>query len=64
MAALRETELYAPVKAWLEAQGFEVKSEVGAVDVMARRPGEDPVIVELKPALPSSFCSRPSRARA
>ncbi|MCW8841965.1 MAG: DUF2161 family putative PD-(D/E)XK-type phosphodiesterase [Rhodobacteraceae bacterium] len=48
MAALRETELYAPVKAWLEAQGFEVKSEVGAVDVMARRPGEDPVIVELK----------------
>jgi hypothetical protein len=45
---LRETDLYAPVKAWLEAQGFEVKSEVGAVDVMARRPEEDPVIVELK----------------
>lgn len=48
MGALRETDLYAPVKAWLEAQGFEVKAEVGAVDVMARRPGEDPVIVELK----------------
>ncbi len=48
MAPLRETDLYAPVKAWLEAQGFEVKSEVGALDVMARRPGEDPVIVELK----------------
>lgn len=48
MAALRETDLYPPVKAWLEAQGFEVKSEVGAVDVMARRSDEDPVIVELK----------------
>lgn len=48
MAALRETDLYAPIKAWLEAQGFEVKAEVGAVDVMARRPNEDPVIVELK----------------
>ena len=48
MAALRETDLYPPVKAWLEAQGFEVKSEVGAVDVMARRSDEDPIIVELK----------------
>ena len=48
MGALRETDLYAPIKAWLEAQGFEVKSEVGAVDVMACRPDEDPVIVELK----------------
>jgi len=48
VAALRETDLYPPVKAWLEAQGFEVKSEVGAVDVMARRSDEDPVIVELK----------------
>ncbi len=48
MAPLRETDLYAPIKAWLEAQGFEVKSEVGAVDVMARRGDDDPVIVELK----------------
>ena len=45
---MKETELYLPVKAWLEAQGFEVKGEVGAVDVMACRAGEDPVIVELK----------------
>ena len=45
---MKETELYLPVKAWLEGQGFEVKAEVGACDVMACRLGEDPVIVELK----------------
>lgn len=44
----REDQLYPPIKALLEAQGYEVKGEVGAVDVMARRGGEDPVIVELK----------------
>lgn len=44
----REDQLYPPVKALLEAQGYEVKGEVGAADVMARRGGEDPVIVELK----------------
>lgn len=47
--ALRETALYAPVKALLEHQGYEVKGEVGAADVVGLRPGEDaPVIVELK----------------
>lgn len=45
---MKETELYLPVKTWLEGQGFEVKSEVGAADVVACRTGEDPVIVELK----------------
>ena len=45
---IRETELYAPVKALLEGQGYEVKGEVGAADVVACRDGEDPVIVELK----------------
>ena len=45
---LRETDLYAPVKALLEGQGYEVKGEVGAADVVALRDGEDPVIVELK----------------
>lgn len=45
----RETELYAPVKALLESQGYEVKAEVGAADIVACREGEDdPVIVELK----------------
>ena len=48
MKGLRETELYGPVKAFLEAQGYEVKAEVGPCDVMAIRAGADPVIVELK----------------
>ena len=43
-----ETELYAPVKALLEAQGYEVKAEVNGCDVVAVRGDEPPVIVELK----------------
>ena len=45
---MAETDLYAPVKAWLEARGFEVKAEVGAADVVAVKAGEEPVIIELK----------------
>ncbi|TCL08156.1 hypothetical protein BXY66_0189 [Shimia isoporae] len=48
MSGQKETALYAPVKAWLEARDFEVKAEVGAADVVAVRAGDDPVIVELK----------------
>lgn len=44
----REDQLYAPVKALLEGQGYDVKGEVGAADVVACRGGEPPVIVELK----------------
>ena len=44
----RETELYPPVRDYLIAQGYEVKSEIGACDVVARRDGEPPVVVELK----------------
>jgi hypothetical protein len=44
----RETDLYAPVKAYLEGQGYEVKSEVVGCDLVARRGEEPPVIVELK----------------
>ena len=47
-AKLRETDLYFPVKNFLEAQGYEVKGEVGAADVVAVRGEEPPVIVELK----------------
>lgn len=43
-----ETDLYPPIKAFLVAQGYEVKSEIGPVDVMACRDGDPPVIVELK----------------
>jgi hypothetical protein len=43
-----EVQLYAPVKALLEGQGYEVKGEVGGCDVVATRGDEPPVIVELK----------------
>lgn len=43
-----EQELYPPVKALLEQQGYTVKGEVGAADVVARRNDDPPVIVELK----------------
>jgi hypothetical protein len=46
--AIRETDLYEPVKLMLEGQGYSVKSEVGPADVVACRDGEEPVIVELK----------------
>ena len=44
----READLYPPIKAYLEAQGYHVKGEVGAADLVALRGDEDPVIVELK----------------
>ncbi|MBE1284289.1 MAG: hypothetical protein GJ676_13335 [Rhodobacteraceae bacterium] len=44
----REQDLYPPIKAMLERQGYEVKGEVGAADVVACRGDEPPVIVELK----------------
>ncbi len=40
-----------PVKLYLEAQGYEVKSEIRFCDVVGMRPGEVPVIVELKQAM-------------
>lgn len=43
-----EQDLYPPVKALLERQGYTVKGEVGAADVVARRGGEPLVIIELK----------------
>lgn len=48
MSRIKETELYAPVKAFLEAQGYAVKGEVGAADVVARRSEDELLIVELK----------------
>lgn len=45
---MRETELYAPIKSYLEAQGYAVKAEVDGCDVMACRRDEPPVLVELK----------------
>lgn len=44
----REQDLYPPIKALLERQGYTVKGEVGAADIVAMRDGDAPVIVELK----------------
>ena len=44
----RESDLYAPVKAFLEGQGYEVKAEINGCDLVARRGDEPPLIVELK----------------
>jgi len=45
---VKETDLYPPVKAYLQGQGYDVKAEVGAADLVALRGAEAPVIVELK----------------
>jgi len=47
-SSVRETDLYAPIKLMLEGQGYEVKSEIGAVDVVARRGDDAPLIIEMK----------------
>lgn len=47
MSKAKEADLYAPVKAYLQRQGYDVKGEVGAADVVGRR-GDDLVVVELK----------------
>lgn len=43
-----ESDLYAPVKALLEGQGYLVKGEVRGCDVVGVRGDEPPVVVELK----------------
>lgn len=55
MTSLRrgpETELYGPVKRFLEELGFAVKGEIGGCDLLGVRDGEPPVVVvcELKQA--------------
>ncbi len=47
MDKIAETDLYPPVKAWLEEQGYTVKGEVGAADVVAQAETQM-LIVELK----------------
>jgi hypothetical protein len=43
-----ESDLYAPVKAFLETQGYAVKGEVRGCDAVGVRGDEPPVVVELK----------------
>lgn len=45
---MREADLYPDLKAYLEAQGYVVKAEIGACDLMARRGNEPAVVVEMK----------------
>lgn len=45
---MRETDLYEPIKRFLERQGYEVKAEIGAADVVGVRGDEPPLIVETK----------------
>lgn len=44
---IRETDLYAPVKQYLEENGYEVKAEVVNCDITATR-GEELIVIELK----------------
>ena len=48
---IRESDLYPPLKRFLEAQGYAVKGEVNDCDAVAVRAGEEPVVVELKACL-------------
>ena len=48
---MKESDLYLPLKEYLESQNYEVKGEVQDCDVMAVRGDEAPVIVELKLSL-------------
>ncbi|MBU9709081.1 hypothetical protein KSP24_19435 [Paenibacillus sp. AK121] len=49
MAVRHETELYAPVKAFFENLGYEVKGEVRNCDLVGIKPGQQtPLIVEIK----------------
>jgi hypothetical protein len=48
---MHETALYAPIKAFLESQGYTVKAEINSCDVVALRGNEPPIIVELKTGL-------------
>ena len=48
---IKETDLYAPIKAYFVAKGYEVKGEIGAADMVAvpiSNPDAEPIIIELK----------------
>lgn len=48
---MKESDLYPPLKRFLESQDYEVKGEVEDCDAVAVRGDEDPVVVELKLSL-------------
>ena len=48
---MKESDLYLPVKRFLESQGYQVKGELGNCDVAAVRGDQELVVVELKLSL-------------
>lgn len=50
MPPIRETDLYPPLKSWLEANGYEVHAEVGGCDVAAVKDG-NLSLIEIKRTL-------------
>ena len=48
---MKESDLYLPVKRFLESQGYQVKGEVANCDIAAVRDDEELVVVELKLSL-------------
>ncbi|MGM1019619.1 MAG: DUF2161 domain-containing phosphodiesterase [Bacillota bacterium] len=49
MAVRHETELYAPIKAFFESSGYEIKGEVRNCDLVGIKPEQqEPLIVEIK----------------
>ena len=48
---MKESDLYLPLKRFLESQNYEVKGEIQDCDVLAIRGEEPPVVVELKLSL-------------
>ena len=48
---MKESDLYLPLKRYLEFQNYEVKGEIRDCDVLALRGKEAPVVVELKLSL-------------
>jgi hypothetical protein len=49
-AGIRETDLYGPVRGYLEQQGYTVRGEVQRCDLAATR-GDELILIELKRAL-------------
>ncbi len=45
---MKESDLYQPLKHYLETQGYEVKGEIQNCDVLAVRENEPPVVIELE----------------
>jgi len=46
-ANLKETDLYAPIKAFLQEQGYTVRSEVKHCDIVAKKDSEL-IVIEMK----------------